>query len=176
MKSKVKVQKEIFKTILNYPDYEISNFGRVKSLERKVSHKIYGSMYVKEKILKNNTSTTGYYFVILYDDKGKRKTIKIHQLVAIAFLNHKPNGHKIVVDHIDNNKLNNNLDNLQLITNRENSTKEVRGTSKYAGVSLVKSTGKWYACICINGKNKNLGSFIQEYDAYVAYQLALSEL
>lgn len=176
MKSKAKVQKEIFKTILNYPDYEISNFGRVKSLERKVSHKIYGSMYVKEKILKNNIGTTGYYFVILRDRKGNKKTIKVHQLVAIAFLGHIPNGHKLVVDHIDNDKLNNNLSNLQIITNRQNSTKENKGSSKYAGVSFVKSTRKWYACICVNGKNKNLGNYINEYDAHIAYQLALSKL
>jgi len=51
------------------------------------------------------------------------KEYRIHQLVAMHFLNHIPNNHRLVIDHIDENKLNNNVNNLQIVTNHQNLTK-----------------------------------------------------
>jgi hypothetical protein len=116
----------------------------------------------------------------LYDlhKYGKIKTIKIHILVAMAFLGHKPDGtQKIVVDHIDNNPLNNNLTNLQLISQRENVSKDRKnGSSQYTGVSWGKNTNKWRSIIYINNKVKHLGLFTLEEDAAKAYQNALKML
>ena len=126
--------------------YEVSNFGNVKSLERINSM----SRRVKERILKQSIAGNSYLRVKLFN--GIRY---VHQLVAIAFLNHLPNGNKIVVDHIDNNRLNNRLDNLQLINQRENTSKDRKGgTSKHIGVHWVKPSKKWKAAISINGKTK----------------------
>jgi hypothetical protein len=85
-------------------------------------------------------------------------------LVAMAFLNHKPDGtHKIVVDHINNNKLDNRVVNLQLISQRENLSKDRKdGTSKYVGVCWKKSRNKWQVDIKIDGKRKYLGLFTDE--------------
>ena len=94
---------EIWKNVKGFEDYEVSELGNVKSLK-----------LGKERILKNSIDKKGYYKVNL-SNKGKTKTFKVHKLVAMAFLNHKPCGYKIVVDHIDNNPLNNNVENLQLI-------------------------------------------------------------
>ena len=88
------------------------------------------------------------------------------------FLNHKPNK-EFVVDHINNIKLDNRLENLQLITQRENSSKDRKGTSVYRGVSWAKQNKKWIAQITINKKKINLGYFTIELNASKAYNLAL---
>jgi hypothetical protein len=82
-----------------------------------------------------------------------------------------------LVDHIDNNKLNNKLNNLQLTTNRINSTKDRVGpTSKFIGVGFHKSTNKWRSRIQIDGKNIWLGVFVTEIEASNAYQNALKSI
>ena len=148
--------------------YEISNFGNVKSLERTNSM----SRRVKERILKQSIAGNSYLRVKLFN--GIRY---VHQLVAICFLNHLPNGNKIVVDHIDNNKSNNRLDNLQLVTQRENTSKDRKGgSSKYIGVHWVKQCKKWKAAISINGKTKIIGMFTNELQASNAYQYELKRI
>lgn len=153
---------EIWKSIKGYEDlYEISNLGKVKSL-----------WFGKENILRTSLSK-GYKKVGLSKD-SKMKTFRIHQLLAIAFLSHEPSNHNIVVDHKDNDRLNNSLSNLQLITNRENITKNnKKGSSEYVGVGLRKRDGAWISRIQIDGKRKNLGRFTNELEASNAYQIAL---
>ena len=168
-------QQEEFRSIPGYEGYyEISNLGNVKSLEREflINGKYPGT--VKEKILKPDFTDKGYQRVDLYKD-GKSRHIKNHVLVAMAFLGHKPDGtHKIVVDHIDNNPLNNHVSNLQLISQRENSSKDKKnGSSQYTGVIRNKNANKWQSYIKINGKQKHLGLFVSEEEAHEAYQKAL---
>ena len=167
-------QQEEFRSIPGYEGlYEISNFGTVKSLEREILIKGKYPAIVKEKILRQSLNGNGYYLVGLYKD-GKRKPFMLHTLVAMTFLGHKPDGYKIVIDHIDNNKLNNNLTNLQLISQRDNSSKDKKnGTSQYSGVTWHKATNKWRSQIRIGDKRKQLGLFISEEEAYEAYQKAL---
>lgn len=172
------MEKEEWKDIKGYEGlYQVSDLGRVKSLKRKV--KIYnGTRIVKERILKPCMGTHGYSMVSL-SINDKKKTFKVHKLVALAFLNHKPSGHKIVIDHIDSNKNNNSLDNLQLISNRENVVKgkiTKSSSSKYIGVSWSKKANKWTAQIKINGGYKYLGYYSNELDACNAYQKALQAL
>jgi hypothetical protein len=107
---------------------------------------------------------------------GKLKTICIHKLVSIHFLGHKPDGYNIVIDHIDNDKLNNRADNLQLISHRENCTKDRRNNSKYTGVHKPKGRKKWTSSIHCNGKRHFLGCFDTELDASNAYQAELKKL
>ena len=108
---------------------------------------------------------------------NKRVTVQIHILVALAFLNHKQGQRKVVVDHIDNDQLNNNLNNLQIITNRENTSKDRKGgSSEYIGVCWVKRDKKWKAQITINYKNVFLGNFNTELEASCAYQNKLKDI
>jgi len=119
------------------------------------------------------------YFRVGLNKNGKTKIRTIHQLVAIEFLNHIPNGHLIHVDHIDGNESNNNINNLQILTAREHVTKTFLGkktSSKYTGVSLNKASNKFQARIVINGKAIHLGVFKNEHDAHLAYQNALKQL
>ena len=162
-------EKENFRSVRGYEGlYEVSDLGRVKSLKRKGCK--------NDRILKGSPNRDGYLMLNLYKD-GKRKLRTIHQLVAIAFLNHTPNGFKgLIVDHNDRNKLNNRLDNLFLRTQRHNSSKDRKGISKFTGVSWRKKTNNWQARIYINGKNKHLGTFADELEASKAYQIALEDV
>jgi hypothetical protein len=165
---------EIWKDVPGYEGmYQVSNMGNVKSLSKEKLHNGKYPITTKEKILKPRI-THGYLFVTLYNN-GLKKNMKVHTLVAMTFLNHKPDGtHKICVDHINNIKTDNRLVNLQLITNRENTSKDKKdGTSKYVGVCWKKSKNKFEAQITINNKNKHLGLFTDEYEAHLVYQKAL---
>jgi len=168
---------EIFKDIPNYKGlYQVSNLGRIKSLKRIVK-KGYSYRTIKQKIL-NQLIINKYIYTGLRKNK-KQKLYLVHQLVAIVFLNHKPDGHKIIVDHIDNNPLNNHVNNLQLITQRENTSKDrFRGnySSKYLGVCWNKKMGKWQVNIWVNYKNKYLGCFKTELEASKVYQNALKNI
>lgn len=153
---------EIWKTIKGFEDYQVSNLGNVKSLK-----------YGKERILKFTCCKGGYRYVVLSFNK-KLITKKIHQLVAIAFLNHTPCGHKLVVNHKDFNRQNNKLDNLEIISQRENTSKKhIKSISKYTGVSWNKQKNKWISYIWIVNKLKRIGSFDNEYDAHLAYEKEL---
>jgi hypothetical protein len=170
------MQKEFFKDVPNYEGlYQVSNIGNVKSLPREIVN-AKGKYISKEKILKPGKDGKGYYFVNL-SKEGKMKSIKVHVLVAMAFFGHKTNGYKIVVDHINNNPSDNRLENLQLISQRENCSKDRKNkSSKYIGVYWHKKANKWMGRIQINKKNIYLGIFENEHEAHLAYQKALEEI
>lgn len=156
---------EIWKEISTHKDYFISNLGRVKSVKCK-----------KDRILKQILSRQGYLKVAIgsYDF---RKSKQIHQLVAIEFLNHVPCGNTIVVNHKDFNKLNNHVDNLEIVTNRENTNKKhLKFSSQYTGVYWYKKLNKWHAQIYINKQKYHLGYFVNEIDAHLAYENKLKQL
>ncbi len=153
--------KEEWRDIKGYKgDYQVSNLGRVKSLKQ-----------IKERIMKPSNSKR--YLTINLSKSDKKKTFEVHQLVAIAFLDHTPCGHKQVVDHIDNNPLNNHANNLQIIRHRENVSKG-RNRSLPTGVYATRH-GRFYSLIYINGKQFHLGTFPTPEEASEAYQARLSE-
>jgi len=166
---------EIWKDIFGFEEfYQISNLGRVKSLERIVPFGIKGSVRnVKERILKPSTDDMGYFHVRLCMD-NKYKLYKIHQLVAIHFLNHTPDGFNMVCDHINNNKKDNRVENIQLITHRENISKgKKRKSGNFIGATFDR--GKWVSRIHIDGVYKYLGRYDNPIDAVNAYNKVLTE-
>jgi len=167
---------EQFKSVLGFEGlYEVSNLGNVKSLSR-WTHNSKGAYFKKERILKAGINSSGYRNVSLFKN-GVSKNITIHQLVAKIFLKHQLCGYKLVVNHIDFNPLNNNLTNLEIVTQRKNSNRlHLNSTSKYTGVSWNKKDYKWRSQIGLNGKRKYLGSFNCETSAHLAYQKALKEI
>ncbi len=170
----MKSENERWKSIENFPNYQVSNLGNVKSLERLVYAGNNSFQLRKEIILKPKLSGTEKYFSVNLNNEFGRKTKRIHQLVAVAFLNHKPCGQKIVVDHIDGDRFNNNVNNLQLISQRENCSKrKYKYTSDYVGVSWDIRNKNWNSSIRINGIKKRIGSFKNELDANFAYQKEL---
>ena len=94
--------------------YEVSNLGRVKSLPRMTSS---GNRSVSERLLKHNVMK-GYHCVTLQYD-GQVKVYRVHRLVMDAFGGKQPS-EEYQVNHIDGDKSNNSIDNLEWVTPKEN--------------------------------------------------------
>lgn len=171
MNTTTKVQKEIWKDIPGHENYyQVSNFGGIRRLPKTITFVRNGYINTR-KLELNYLSPTlfnnGYLFVSI---KGKKYTV--HSLVAMAFLNHIMGGWNIVIDHIDENKTNNNIKNLRLISHRENVARGYKNTSsKYVGVFLDGK--KWRSVIIFKNKRIYLGSFNSEKEASEYYQNAL---
>jgi hypothetical protein len=93
--------------------YQISTSGNIKDL--KTGRFITPHM--------SGVPRRNYHQVTLYME-GKKFTKRVHSWMAITYLNHKYGDRKVVVDHIDNNPLNNKLSNLMVISMRLNNTKD----------------------------------------------------
>lgn len=132
---------EIWKDINGYVGlYKISNKGIVKSLPK--------IRYLKDKILVQDF-TSCYARVRLFSN-GKGKFLLVHRLVALNFLENKNN--KTQVNHIDGNKRNNNLENLEWTTKSENSRHAWR-------TGLMENTRK---ASVINGKKLAEGKYYKD--------------
>lgn len=154
--------------------YQISNFGKIKSLSKKLKNR-FGFYYGKEKILKSSIGYGGYRFQKLTSN-GVEKMYSLHRLVAEHFLD-KVDG-KNIVNHKDLNKLNNCVDNLEWCTIRENVRHYQMNSekySKYVGVSFDKARNKWTSKIKINKKTFNIGRFNSEDEAYDAYNKYIND-
>lgn len=152
--------------------YQASDLGRIKSLKRIVICKKGTKKPVKERILSPYNVGKGYLGVSL-NKKGCYRSFSIQTILAIVFLAHTPCGFKKVVDHKNNNKLDNRVSNLQLITQRENSSKDKK-SYKSKSVGVCKRKNSWVSRIYIDGKRISLGSFDSELEASKYYQNALN--
>jgi hypothetical protein len=159
--------------------YQVSSFGRVKSLSREMFNG-FGFFLSKEIILNPSINTHGYYMVNL-SNRSIRKSREIHSLMSIAFLNRNHLDENMVTNHIDGNKTNNKLENLEIVTHRQNNStcfrkNESTFSSKCVGVYLRKKTNKWHTAIRVDGVKKWLGCFETEMEASNAYQEALRHI
>jgi len=148
---------EEFRLIPNHKDYMVSNLGKIKSLK-----------YGKEKILVAPPNKEGYSTACLRVD-GIAKVQTVHKLVAMAFLNHTPNGITMVVDHIDGDKSNNNLENLRVVSNKENTTRYRKG------YYFCKQKQKYHVRTQVNLKDIHIGFYDSEEEAREAYINALNK-
>lgn len=109
---------EVWKDICNYKGYyQISNIGRVKRLSRIITRRGSGNYHVNERIIYPSISKFGYYRIILCKE-GVAGRYLVHRLVMLAFkknINNKP-----FVNHIDSDRLNNRVENLEWVTASEN--------------------------------------------------------
>lgn len=150
---------EEWRIIYDFPNYFVSNYGRVKNKTG--------------RILKLTLSNMGYFRINLsLGKRGSHKTNYIHKLVAKAFL---PNWNNYIeCDHKNRDKTDNRYFNLRWIThsnNIRNFISTINKTSKYRGVSYYKNTTdkKWRAEVRINYKNNYLGIFKTEEEGALAY-------
>jgi hypothetical protein len=140
---------EIWKDIKGFEGrYQVSNMGRVKSLARMVTHRNKAGgltdMPIPERIICHNKTRRGYLIVSLSKD-GKQYYRSLHRLVALHFCDgYKPG---LVVNHKDENKLNNRADNLEWCTYKYNSN---------YGTGIKRSSTKLWKAIAQYDKNGNL--------------------
>lgn len=137
-----------YRQIRGHRNYEISNDGIVRNIDTMEIYKPY-------------TSTSGYYICRLNGDQ-----LYLHRLVYDAF------GKKSCIDHIDQNKKNNNISNLRLADysiNARNTKKKNCYTSKYNCVSYYKRYHRWRATLKINYKHIHIGYYDTEEEGAKAY-------
>lgn len=151
--------------------YDVSSFGRIKSIGRVIVMKNGFNKTVKEKLRSVHYNKKNYVSSTIYKE-GKSSTKEIHVISAVAFLGHEQTGAGgLVVDHMDNDPSNNFIKNLQLITNRQNSKKDkfrLNISSLYPGVYINKN--RFHVSIRINGEKVYLGTYKDELVAAKAYE------
>jgi len=171
---------EEWRDIPNYEGYyQASDFGRVRSLDRTVVFSDGRERFYKGRVIKGSVDK-GYRRTTLNLD-GVGMNFKLSQLVAMAFLGHEPDGHNLVVDHVNGDRSDDRVENLRIVTHRANLSTCFRSdkdslSSEYAGVSWHKETSKWGAQIRHNGVIARLGFYDTELEAFTAYQTALSKI
>lgn len=178
---------EIWKDIPDYEGYyQVSNLGNVRSLDRVIKgkggyDKIKKGSLVEKHIIKRlgkgRHTTERIYYRVRLNKFGIRKSFAIHRLVYEAF-NGKINDN-LIIDHIDNISTNNRLENLQMISYRENTIKDLdksKTTSKYMGVYFRKDRNKFVSSIIIDNEKIQLYYGDSEYEAHLAYQRKLKEI
>lgn len=118
----------------------------------------------------------GQYWYVMY----KKEQWACHRFVWALYFDRDPA--ELQIDHIDQNKQNNNIGNLRLATSASNCHNrqltpaiKKKKTSKYKGVYWHKPRNKWRARIVVNGKPKELGRFHKEEDAAKVYDLAAKQ-
>ena len=154
---------EEYRIIKDFENYEVSNFGNVRNFKT-------------GRVLKPGMSNRGYYKVNLCSD-GNVYNKSVHNLVAEYFIANPYN--KPFVDHINNNKLDNNVRNLRYVTNQENqmnSKLRSNNSTNYKGVYYYKKSKKWEVKIGNNGKLLHLGYFDNIEDAINARVKKAKEL
>jgi hypothetical protein len=107
---------ETWKPVVGFEDrYRVSNLGRIKGLRP-------GKKYTGNHILTEYVHSNGYVYICLYDNRGH--TIRLHRVVAEAFIGTRPTGYQ--VNHKDGDKANNRIENLEYVTASENAIHAVR--------------------------------------------------
>ena len=120
--------KEEFKDIVGYEGlYQISNLGNVKSLPKLIKRTLSNNYISKEKIMIPQKSLKGYLTIQL-SKNGFKKRFYIHRLVANAFIG-KIEG--LTIDHFNNNKSDNKVSNLSIMTQNENYKKYIKENRHY---------------------------------------------
>ena len=145
--------------------YKISSYGRLLSLPRGRKNKPTLSI--------GFTSSNGYLTTRL-KHLGHNKTTTIHSLVAREFIDSDYTSKGLFVDHIDRDKFNNKLDNIRLVTRRENNSNN--GNPNMLGTTYIKSSGKWQASIRTGSKSTYLGRYNTEQEAHDAYMDELESI
>ena len=185
---------EVWKDVVGFEDYyEVSNTGKVRRKDHITVYKNGARARFSQTILKPSVFKKGYLMVYL-SVKSKKKTKSVHRIVAEAFIPNPEN--KETVNHIDCDKTNNHVSNLEWLSNEENIQHSVENgryeyrderkmlgrrkqkgnyTSQYYGVSYDKVNNKWIMQFTYKGKRTYKGGFETEEEAAEAYIMELKK-
>jgi hypothetical protein len=150
--------------------YEVSNLGRVRSLDRIVTDRLGRNLPFKGKVI-SPANVSGYCQVLLTNQDFK-KYKKVHRLVAEAFLENPLEYDQI--NHIDSDKSNNNVSNLEWCNGRQNCTHKVENSGKTLPVGVAFFRGKFTATFTLKQVIYHLGTFNKQKDAEELYKNTLA--
>jgi hypothetical protein len=115
--------KETWKKVIGFSNYEVSNTGKVRSIDSIRINSLGHKRFIRGKELKPFIDKDGYYKFLLYKSDGTgwktRKSIAVHRIMALSFMNNAEK-YNNVIRHLDGNPSNNNLNNLKWGTAKEN--------------------------------------------------------
>lgn len=125
--------KEAWYPMYGYPNYAISTFGRVRSLDHFNLMKCGPSKddrvrFFKGKLLKFAVDQDGYYTVSVNKDRQRTRPLRVHWLVYETFIGDRVKG--LVINHIDFDRKNNRVINLEQVTVKENDHHSMRAGRK----------------------------------------------
>lgn len=150
-------QNEIWRPVVGYEGYySVSNFGRVRSEAREDSL----GRTLPESILKARMHRNGY-LQVNFCRNGQKKTFKVHRLVALAFLDNPEN--KEQVNHINNVRDDNRLENLEWCTRSENSqhcSRQGRSRCRFTGYMTADKIQKLYELLDKGLSQRQVASLI----------------
>jgi len=136
--------------------YEVSDLGRVRSVDRVSMSSLRESQAIKGRLLKAGIAGTGYLTVSLCKE-GKPRTHTVHELVARAFIGPRPEGADI--DHIDSSRRNNLPSNLRYASHEANMRNLTIANSESGVLGVYRNGPGWAAQINYERKQRHLGTF-----------------
>lgn len=149
------MKNEVWVPVLGYEGiYEVSSLGQVRNISK-----------FNNRILNPRKTKDGYLYLEL-SSYYKRATKRVHRIVAESFLGYNKNK---CVNHIDGDKLNNKIVNLEWISTRENCSHRSfmkNKSSKYSNITWDKINNKWRVQVYIAGKQNYIGLYNDEEIAY----------
>lgn len=144
---------ELWLPIENYPGYEISNYGKARSVDR-LTIGPRGKQWLRLGVLLKQSIGTSGYSIIAPSKCGRNHTLMIHRLVAQAFLPNPKN--KPEVNHKDGNKQNNHVDNLEWATGSENMRHSTDTELRVYKPVLNLETGIYYQTMTAAARAHNI--------------------
>ena len=168
---------ETWKDIPNYEGYQASDLGNIRSKDRIVEQKNGHTYFQSGRVLAKTCNGAGYLSSMLSIEGRKPFRRYVHRLVAMAFLSMDEN---MQVDHIDSDKSNNRLNNLRVVTQRENNHYYQKSRSKvktceYVGVTYSKEKDLYFPTLSVGRVNYILGSYKTSEEAKMVYDKALKD-
>ena len=161
--------KEIWKDIKGYEGYyQASNLGRIKSLV--FQNNVWNKKYKREKILKPKITKDNCSRVELWKD-GKHKTYLTYRLVAFTFYGGDISNRKLTVDHLDGNRLNNNLNNLEIVSLKENIQRGYKNGLYNSTMKKIKLINKKTKEIIVFSNMAETSKYIGKSHSYISDNL-----
>ena len=175
------MEKEIWKPVVGYEGfYEVSNLGRVRSLDRKFKTRQGRIISVKGQPIKADPSKRSGYVQVHLSNNGDRRTYQLHRVVAKSFVENPEN--KPEINHKDGIKTNNRADNLEWVTPSENQihSRDVLHRKYYGKPVVCVETGETFEnaaeaarqkgmktykhiCSCCKGRRERTGGYHWKY-------------
>lgn len=169
---------EEWKDIKGFEDlYQISNYGNVRSKDRRVINHRCGSTRVIKGINLTPWDNGNGYLVVSLNDKRKRKNFYVHRLVAEYFIENPLE--KKYVNHIDYDRHNNNAENLEWCTQLENVKHSLPNMRKPRSKHKVTNTGikyiskrkqRGYLYYRVSIRNKGIDKIFKDLQSAIKYK------
>jgi hypothetical protein len=166
------IRGEVWAAVPNYErTHKVSNMGRIKSIERIIPGQLGGEFKKPDKILKQAISRCGYLNIRIGQGE-KKATLSVHRIVLGAFSGNSD----LHIDHVDGDKKNNCLSNLEYVTKRENCSRWHQSKGKELPPGVQKKRNNFSAQIYTQGRYWSLGTYKTIIEASNRYQQVLSDI